>query len=397
MLGAAVHRLTREQPLPRQVLALKALSILFGAVTIVAAFLVAREIVPGRPELAVLTSATVAFVPMFTAISAAINNDGLAIALASVTLAALLVGWRRGFGVRGAVALGVLLGLVLLTKLTIYVYVPLALATLFLRERRVALITALVALSIASPWLIRNMAVYGLADPLGLVRHDAVVVGQPRWDTFVPPADLHALDFFFRILFRSFWGVFGWMGVILDDGFYVLYLILTLLALLGLLLTWARRSGHGSSLGVRAPWLIGAPILLVFAEVAYYNLTFVQPQGRYLFPALVPLAVALSVGWGRLADTLRSRHRLGALPAGLLAAALGWAFGEWHGAVRATALWSDNALVTAALLSGGLALALRRSWRARLPVALVGLMGLVLGLLDYATLVRFVAPAFPSR
>ena len=60
---------------------------------------------------------------MNTAISAAVNNDALANALAAVTLAALMVGRRRGFSDRWAIGLGVLVGALVLTKLTVYVYV----------------------------------------------------------------------------------------------------------------------------------------------------------------------------------------------------------------------------------------------------------------------------------
>ena len=75
LLAAPVHRLTASQPINRQVLALRLLSILIGAVTVVAAFVVAREAAPTRPVLAVLTAASVAFIPMNTAISAAVNNS----------------------------------------------------------------------------------------------------------------------------------------------------------------------------------------------------------------------------------------------------------------------------------------------------------------------------------
>ena len=41
--------------------------------------------------------------------------------------------------------------------------------------------------------------------------------------------------------------------------------------------------------------LIGA-ILVVVAQLGYYNLSYVQAQGRYLFPAVVPFAVIFAVG-----------------------------------------------------------------------------------------------------
>ena len=39
---------------------------------------------------------------------------------------------------------------------------------------------------------------------------------------------------------------------------------------------------------------------LTLAEVVYYNLTYIQAQGRYLFPALTGLVALLAVGWREL-------------------------------------------------------------------------------------------------
>ena len=67
---------------------------------------------------------------------------------------------------------------------------------------------------------------------------------------------------------------------------------------------------------------LAAAALLVFAEVAYYNLTFIQPQGRYLFPALVPISLFLSSGWLQLADRATSGPIVRLLTAGVLAGAI---------------------------------------------------------------------------
>jgi 4-amino-4-deoxy-L-arabinose transferase-like glycosyltransferase len=449
LLAAPVHRLTADLPINRQILALRLFSIAVGTVAVAAAFVVGREAAPDRPMLAVLTAATFAFVPMNTAISSAVNNDCLATALAAVTLAALMVGRRHGFSDRWAVGLGVLIGALILTKLTVYVFVPLILGTLFTAGARARpdspsrwagvagvraealrwpLIAAGVGLLVAGWWLIRNVLVYGPLDPLALVRHDQIVVGQPRW----PSYDLTALDYFGRILFRSFWGMFGWMGVVLDDGFYILYFVLTVLGVVGVAIGWLKsrrvrtagagptprprprcdgeggpdravsplhRGGEGPGVGpaLRHKDLLVWAAVLVFGEVAIYNLTFIQPQGRYLFPALVPIAIFLSSGWLQLADGALGGPVGRTLTAGVLAAALAWGLGEAYGALWAAELWSDTALIAAAALGVLVVLVAPRPLRARLPDGLCLVLALTLALLDLAALVKFVAPAFPLR
>jgi hypothetical protein len=37
----------------------------------------------------------------------------------------------------------------------------------------------------------------------------------------------------------------------------------------------------------------------------YYNLTFVQHQGRYLFPALIPIGLAFAIGWWQISEKFK--------------------------------------------------------------------------------------------
>ena len=352
LLAAPIYGLFAGVDLQSRVLALRGLSILLGTVVVLAAFAAGRSVAPSRPAVALLAAATAAFVPMHTAISAAINNDALANALSTLTVVALLAGVRRGFDDRAALLLGLLLGALLLTKLTTYVYVPLGLAVMLWSERRRAdgaaggwlaslrrpLLAAAVAAAVAGWWFVRNGLVYGWTDPLAGTRHDAVVVGQPRWAQL----DLAAGDYVARVLFRSFWGQFGWMGIVLEDRLYLLYLGLTLLALVGLALVvrdgWRERRWQAADGETpHSRWAVGRQVFaigllvcavgLVLAEVLVYNLRFIQAQGRYLFPALVPIAVLLSLGWHRLATggavALASRNGPAIGRAGLLALGVG--------------------------------------------------------------------------
>jgi hypothetical protein len=43
--------------------------------------------------------------------------------------------------------------------------------------------------------------------------------------------------------------------------------------------------------------IIAAPVLLTVLAYGWYNVQFVQHQGRYLFTALIPIAIGFSLGW----------------------------------------------------------------------------------------------------
>ncbi len=223
--------------------------------------------------------------------------------------------------------LGLLLGLILITKTTAYISVPLAGVVLLWRWRRERatagaiardlLAVALPAALIALPWYARNIWAYGWPDILGLRRHDEIVVGQMRTPEFI--AQFGQAAYWrrtFEWTFKSFWGVFGWMGVWLDSRFYFLVALLSGTALGGFALRvlpfLARRSVPAAP-KCRAASLLSFSVLLTLVAYTWYNITFLQHQGRYLFTALIPLALAYAWGWDAALLPRNTRLLAGAL------------------------------------------------------------------------------------
>ena len=59
-----------------------------------------------------------------------------------------------------------------------------------------------------------------------------------------------------------------------------------------------RQTTNDERQNTRHSLVLGLTFLLTLALHIFYNLTFVQHQGRYLFPALIPMAVGFVAGWG---------------------------------------------------------------------------------------------------
>ena len=99
--------------------------------------------------------------------------------------------------------------------------------------------------------------------------------------------------------FRSFWAQFGWMGVLIDSRLYLILAIFSVAVLAGSVLWVVRMARKPTLLSGHQRWTL-LLLLLVFLTVAaahvLYNLKFVQHQGRYLFPALLPIALAFALG-----------------------------------------------------------------------------------------------------
>ncbi|MBP6803647.1 MAG: DUF2142 domain-containing protein [Chloroflexi bacterium] len=297
---------------------MRLVSLLLGAGVVAFAYGLAWRLFRAQ-WLALTTAVFVAFLPQHLAIMASANND----ALAELIIAAILfvlVGWVETGDRRleteespvsslqspkPLVLLGLLLGLGYLTKGTVYpltAVVGLAIVWRYWRRWgklvRAGLLTAVPAGLLGALWWARNMVVYGGLDVLGKAAHDSVVVGQPRTAEWVAEMGRTAvIRAFISTTFNSFWGQFGWMTTPMDGRLYRLLWVFTAVWVVGLIVAlviwWDRKRPS-----VLAVVVLLATFLLSLAVHVAYNVTFVQHQGRYLFPALLPIGVGVSVGLG---------------------------------------------------------------------------------------------------
>jgi 4-amino-4-deoxy-L-arabinose transferase-like glycosyltransferase len=315
--------------------AIRLFSVVLGGALVVVAYLIGAEAYPNQLVFALGGAAFVAFVPQHLAMLSAINNDSLAeLLIALVVLQSMRLFRSPTLSRRRLILIGVTLGLGLLTKATFYyTAVPIAVIALILYSRRYALrvthyaLVFVPALLIGSIWWLRNLIVYGGFDVLGLARHNAVVVGQPTTAQWLIDYGAGGLLLrFFSTTYRSFWGQFGWMSTPMPDREYLLLGAMSVVALGGWIWWVVERRlkdapsgpppqgvGHGQGgrmkkalhLSPQAGLLVLLFVLTVGGYL-YYNVTFVQHQGRYLFPALIPIGLAFAIGWWQMLDQVKS-------------------------------------------------------------------------------------------
>ncbi len=301
---------------------MRLVSLLLGAGVVAFAYGLAWRLFRAR-WLALTTAVFVAFLPQHLAIMASANNDSLAELIIAAILF-VLVGWvETGDRIleteaspisslqspKPLILLGLLLGLGYLTKGTVYpltAVVGLAIVWRYWGRwgelMRAGLLTAVPAGLLGLLWWVRNMMVYGGLDVLGKAAHDSVVVGQPRTAEWIADMGRTAvIRAFISTTFNSFWGQFGWMTTPMDGRLYRLLWVFTAVWVVGLIVAlviwWDRKRPS-----ILAVVVLLTTFLLSLAVHVVYNFTFVQHQGRYLFPALLPIGVGVSVGlgvWGR--------------------------------------------------------------------------------------------------
>jgi uncharacterized membrane protein len=343
LLLSPIYRLTDGS-----LIALRLTSVLLGTLIVISAYAIGREIYPQQPQIALGAAAFVAFQPQHIAILASVNNDALGWALVGLILWSLVVYLRQPInGSRiEAWMIGLLIGVALITKATAYFMVGIALIAIVLRVwidnrrnfsplsqgiapasplnvnsnqpmvlvlLREAAELIVPALCLGLVWWLRNFSVYGVPDFLGLRAHDSVVVGQLRTATEISTIGAAAyLQNFAQTTFYSFWGMFGWQGLPLVgnaavDWVYPLIGVLLVITSVGIvigLIRYFRQPRDSSAPFLRAVWLmVIALMVLSVLQYFYYNTEFVQFQGRYMFPLLIPLGLLIALGldaWRRL-------------------------------------------------------------------------------------------------
>lgn len=324
-------------------IALRLFSVLLGAITLLLLYRCLEVVFPEKPLISVTATAFAAMLPMHVAMSASVNNDNLSEALIMAAFLMLLQ-WMHGVYYRSGkdnaapasdasprqtrrlIWLGVLLGLGMATKFYAYLLAPVVVLVVFVvawlrpradpqragsaasasgpgRAAGQALRVIGPAFLIGLPVWLRNMRLYGPGDPLGLARHDAVVVGQPATADWIAHNGWVAYsERAFSFTFNSFWGVFGWMGVFMDERIYTALLIFTGVIFLGLLWATVRlisgppdtdMNRYQTHVQILFALLIG----MVFLAYLLYNAKFVQHQGRYFFWGLLPISAMFAMGW----------------------------------------------------------------------------------------------------
>jgi hypothetical protein len=324
---APAYLLASGSPLDQLTL-MRLLSALIGALVVVFAFLLTRELAPGRPWLAVLAALLVCYEPMYGFISGSVNND-VGVNAGAAALELLLIRMlRRGITPAWGALTGALLIALPLIKATSLSLYPIAaavfLASLWRRHDRAqlrawgALAVGAIAVQLFSSQVLGGLEGASGASGSATISSNASAASEalhhiPSYVAYVWQALLPRLPFMTRyfpphapgfvlthdagfvIFVERGWGAFGWYDVLFGHWVYVvIFLAMILTVPLG---AWAARREWP---WVRRHWLelavliaIPAAVILGF-EAAYFSRTArsaIAEFGRYVFPAIAPLAV----------------------------------------------------------------------------------------------------------
>ncbi len=312
-----------------QLYAVRLLGIPPFLLTVWLAYRLATTLFPRDDFLALTVPAAIAFQPQFGFVGAIVNNDILSVCVGAAVPWLCTAALRRGLTVPRALALGVALGLGLLTKATLTVFLPLAAGVALwcrwprpvarLRERdwwrgTLARATAIVAPAVLLPlpWYLFLKRTYGDVSAVAAIQQL-----QAGWNA---PAGTFSQLLFSREFHlervHEYWGYFGWKDIPLEIGeLRAVYAGMGLCAA-GLLVGFARslwpdppdRSAaapDGPAAAVAAEErrvqaagvvLLVAANVVMYGAMIYFGTMFALTQARYIFPVATATALLGMLG-----------------------------------------------------------------------------------------------------
>jgi 4-amino-4-deoxy-L-arabinose transferase-like glycosyltransferase len=305
----AVHRWEVESfPYKGTVLAVhvtRLVSVLLSTLVVWMTYLIGRSLLPAREEIALGAMAISAFWPQFLFIGSVVNNDIMVTAFASLVLFFLLRIAAHGAGFKDWLALGLCLAGAFASKRNALALFPLTFLGLmgpaikWLRRKSAFLrwaIVASLALSLVLAWflfwkVIPRLPYFGayaqVLSHLHFFLDPSIVAERVSWRAILDIS---------QYAFLTFWAVFGWGNIGIEEWIYDLVAFTCFLAGLGLLFFLGRKSRPQMRLGLV---VLVADVFFVTAMPLYislYQKKIFLMAGRYVLPAISAVSVLLSVG-----------------------------------------------------------------------------------------------------
>ena len=311
------HTDSENFPYTRTTLAVhlaRLLSVLFGAITVAATYLIAATILESDHAtritqstnyLALAAASVVAFNPSFLFASALVSNDAPLAAFSALVLLmwARLLNRRVALNAKTAALTGLILGFAILTKTTALGLVPLTMFVLLFvawqaRDLRLAIKTNVILVAvfalISGWWFARNWILYG--DPLA-ARLVSVSALFPRSGELTPPE-------LFQISLPWLWQTF-WGGPTPGDFSPIILsalAILTAVTLIGFAIFFLRISNFEFRFTIF--FLVAWLVIIFVAQLRFITMTTGADQGRYLFPAIPVFALLFVIGLNNIVSRL---------------------------------------------------------------------------------------------
>lgn len=321
-----------------QLYAMRLLSILLNIVTVLAAYVAGREIFRTKdnpdPTMALAIPVFVMLLPQHLFLHSTVMNDHLVEAAMAWIIALIARTFRLGLSLPRVIAMFLLFIVAVGAKRSglyavpiigfaflVYMFLHWGKGRLTMTQRSirfagVIIFLSLLAVGLFAAWNWITVHIPKLSEYIVVL---FLFLPSEQFpfslnDTLFRPDSLHLFAAYFKRIFISTWGHFGWMNITLGVQAYWGFAALCVAAAVGLVVYLVRDfrkllSHQRAILVVFAASIVFVFAILIGLEVRNWSLGWeAGAQGRYLFPVLIPFATLFLLG--TRAFVPRSRYLL---------------------------------------------------------------------------------------
>ena len=287
------------------------LSVILGMLSIIVTYAVVKRafgeehLRQRAPRRSILAAAFVAFLPTHVMLSSSVSNDILAELVFGTALLLIVELLTDRFTLLNTTATGIIMAIGCLTKATCVILIPVAIVAYLLMYKKCqcsiktlaghVLLMLFVTAAGAGWWFLRNNALYGDPLAMGIFQSYFGDTAKPEYWFSQGFTAFQYLELVATWTFASFWGVFGHMNIFMPSWIYITAAAVSLIGIAGSIKgipEWRRQSMLSNEI-----WVVFATtFVLVLLAFIRFNTVFFQAQGRYLYPAIVPIAVLWVLG-----------------------------------------------------------------------------------------------------
>lgn len=330
LVSALPYKLLQSAPIVSRLFAVRCASALFGAFSCVFGYLLAFEVRRER-RWGWALGTTMALLPMYVFDTAVANNDAAMNCFATMLIWLMARAWMRpAVSVRLAFAIGAAAGLMLFSKPTALILVPIGAGVVFIKAlpalrsilqqvRHRALMTGIYAAGVFAgygPWLLFHLYYYGDVGIGGIPILSLFRRGSASTAPVAAIAPVYSLqlylhyeqkqgwDYFQWLFVKSFWGFFGWLDTPLADPVYRVITIVCLIGAIGFTIQCMLQPKRRLILVLLLSMVVGHSLFLFLIPDYYVSFrtsgVTLGLQGRYFFPIIAPFLLILLSGWDHL-------------------------------------------------------------------------------------------------
>ena len=291
-------------------------SLLMGGVMLLAAYRIGQLLFKENKLLALALPAALVFHPQLIFLHSYANNDSTSSALASVLIMLAFESVARGITFKRTALMGAIVGWVAITKYSALAIIPVmavaVIASIVIHGTAIGTAAAsiicagLIAAALSLWWFVQNNHEYP-GDPMGTktMYKSWATTFHRDLNYYLPVSHIIKSLRWWRMMFFSFWGMFGYMNKYLWRPVYLAYVGILIVAAVGYLKglttfilqkakTFKLTKENSKDIVMWSCLTLTVVINLasmIWASV--YNLG--GPQGRYLFTSEIPV-MALFIG-----------------------------------------------------------------------------------------------------